>query len=367
VTTRGLDHSFEQLPLLLSRKRAIWPDFQQYTDDLVCDLRIYRSLFDGVDAALAPETQATRDEAERRIIEGQGRGFMRVFDERLAALEELVRPFSRQDHERHGFYFRRRLWDAIMASPFLARANLRPRGYAGDSVTMQYVYEDAYRGDSLFGKLLHKHAIESTAAQALRNRRRFVADAIAQARREVGERLRLISVGCGPAWEVGDLLLTPEDCDAYEITLLDQDDEALRDAARRVAEAERRAGSKAAVRYIRGSVRTLLRNRELAESLGRYHVVYSMGLFDYLTAPVAKAVLGKLYELLAPGGRAIIGNFHVRNPTRWYMEYWMDWSLVHRTGEELSALAAGLPGASSSIAFDATGRQMFLSIHKGAA
>jgi extracellular factor (EF) 3-hydroxypalmitic acid methyl ester biosynthesis protein len=213
----------------------------------------------------------------------------------------------------------------------------------------------------------HKHPLESAAAQAVRNRRRLIADTIAQERREVGERLRIISVACGPAWEVGDLLLTPEDCDAYEIALLDQDDRALDDAARMVAEAERRVGSRAAVRYIRGSVRTLLRNRELAERLGRYHVVYSMGLFDYLTTPVAKAVLGKLYELLAPGGRAIIGNFHVRNPTRWYMEYWMDWSLFYRTEEELSALAAGLPGASSSIALDAAGSQMFLSIRKGAA
>jgi extracellular factor (EF) 3-hydroxypalmitic acid methyl ester biosynthesis protein len=49
------------------------------------------------------------------------------------------------------------------------------------------------------------------------------------------------------------------------------------------------------------------------------------------------------------------------------MEYWMDWSLFYRTEEELSALAAGLPGASSSIAFDAAGSQMFLSIRKGAA
>src|SRR5262249_48307324 len=161
---------------------------------------------------------------------------------------------------------------------------------------MQYAYEDAYRGDSLFGKLLHKHVSESAAAQAVRSRRCLVTDAIAQARRDVDERLRFISVACGPAWELGDLLLTPEDCYAYEIALLDQDDEALGDAARKVAEAERRAGGRAAVRYVHASVRNLLRDREIAESLGRYHVVYSMGLFDYLTAPVAKALLGKLYE-----------------------------------------------------------------------
>src|SRR5262249_34023262 len=160
---------------------------------------------------------------------------------------------------------------------------------------------------------------------------------------------------------------TPEGCDAYEIALLDQDDAALGDAARRVAEAERRAGSRAAVRYIQGSVRTLLRHREITRSLGRYHVVHSLGLFDYLTAPVARSVPGTLYAVPAPGGLAILATLHVRNPPRWHMEYWMDWSLLSRTEEELSALAAGLPGASSSIAFEATGCQMFLFIRKGAA
>jgi extracellular factor (EF) 3-hydroxypalmitic acid methyl ester biosynthesis protein len=154
---------------------------------------------------------------------------------------------------------------------------------------------------------------------------------------------------------------------AYECSLLDQDEEALGEAARRIAAVELRTGGLVRARYIRESVRTMLRSRHLLETLGRYHVVYSLGLFDYLTAPVAQAVLGRLYQLLEPGGTLIVGNFHVGNPTRWYMDYWMDWSLLYRTEEELLALARALPGAECSISFEATAAQMFLFARKATA
>jgi len=60
----------------------------------------------------------------------------------------------------------------------------------------------------------------------------------------------------------------------------------------------------------------------------------------------------------------IIGNFHPRNPTRWYMDYWMDWTLIYRTEEDLLALSQDLADAECSISFEETGSQMFLSVRK---
>ena len=89
-----------------------------------------------------------------------------------------------------------------------------------------------------------------------------------------------------------------------------------------------------------------------------------MGLFDYLSAPVAKAVLTKLYQMLKPGGELVIGNFHISNPSRYYMEYWCDWVLNLRTEDELIALSADIPSANHSIIFEDTDCQIFLHIKK---
>jgi extracellular factor (EF) 3-hydroxypalmitic acid methyl ester biosynthesis protein len=144
------------------------------------------------------------------------------------------------------------------------------------------------------------------------------------------------------------------------VSLLDQDEEAL-SAARETV--EHIPGLAARTSYFLSSVRTLLRAAELQRELGQFEFIYSMGLFDYLTRPVARAVLARLYELLAPGGAVFVGNYHVHNPSRYYMAYWLDWNLHHRSEREFVELAAGLGGA-PTVTFDPTGAQMFLTLEK---
>jgi hypothetical protein len=46
------------------------------------------------------------------------------------------------------------------------------------------------------------------------------------------------------------------------------------------------------------------------------------------------------------------------------MEYWADWTLIHRTEDDLRSLADKLPGAAIAITFDETRSQMFLQVRK---
>jgi extracellular factor (EF) 3-hydroxypalmitic acid methyl ester biosynthesis protein len=111
-------------------------------------------------------------------------------------------------------------------------------------------------------------------------------------------------------------------------------------------------------------VRTMLFTKQLIERWGQCQLIYSMGLFDYLTPQIATAVLDKLYQLLVPGGQMVIGNFHPSNPNRPYMEYWLDWVLNYRTEEEFKELAKDLPKAEVSISAESTGIQLFLHVNK---
>jgi extracellular factor (EF) 3-hydroxypalmitic acid methyl ester biosynthesis protein len=91
-----------------------------------------------------------------------------------------------------------------------------------------------------------------------------------------------------------------------------------------------------------------------------------MGLFDYLSTPVARAILTRVWEVVLPGGTLLVGNFHARTPTRVHMAYWGDWSLCYRTEESFLSLADQLDVAASQIEFDHTGCQMFLRLEKPA-
>jgi extracellular factor (EF) 3-hydroxypalmitic acid methyl ester biosynthesis protein len=215
---------------------------------------------------------------------------------------------------------------------------------------------------------MHKHPLEQPAAQAVRNRRNAIAKMIchikANHQRRNHRRLKILSVACGPARELADVITSANDSQILYFALLDQDPNALQEAQGSVRQIEKKLNTTIAVKFLNESVRTMLATPQIDAKLGQFHFIYSMGLFDYLTPPVASAVLAKLYQLLKPGGEMIIGNFHVSNPSRYYMEYWLDWVLYYRTEDDFKSLLKDVPSAEVDLFFEDNRVQMFLHVKK---
>ncbi len=366
-----LESAAVNLPLVLSYKRRIDARFAEFVSDLTYDLSAYRAVFDQVDTNIAEEPPHVRKLLQMAIIGSLGQQLLHHLDEQHDRLREITGDFSDEQHEHHGFYFRKQLRDIILCAPIMARTNLKPRGYIGDSEMMRLIYLNDCQGDTTFGKIMHKHAVSQAAAQAVRNRRvdlaRILKDFLARRQPEPAggaERLKVLSVACGPAMELLEILKTADDCRRLHYSFLDQDRHALLEAAGLVEQIEARLDEQLSCDFIKESVRTMLVTRELQERWGKFDFIYSMGLFDYLTKPVAIRVLRKLYHLLLPGGEMIIGNFAYENPSFFYMAYWMDWTIIYRSDEEMLGLAEGLPGAAASVHRDETGIQIFLHIRK---
>ena len=343
----------------------------KFVSELTYDLSAYKSMFDEVDTNVHDEAPHVRKTIQSGIIRSLGKRFFDYLDDRHAALKQITSTFNEEQHEQHGFYFRRQVWNTILCSPIMARTNLKPRGYIGDSEMMRMIYLEDDQGDTTFGKIMHKHAVDQPAAQAVRNRRRDLAAILrgfmAKRRNGAGGRrnpVRVLSVACGPAMELNEIVQSAEDCQVLEYSLLDQDQHALSEAAAVIKQIEQRYGARCNTTFIEESVRTILMTRELQARWGRFDFIYSMGLFDYLTQPVAKAVLKKLYSLLLPDGEMIIGNFSSENPTKTFMSYWMDWALIYRTVADMQALTADLPVAAAEVKHDATDIQLFLHLQK---
>jgi extracellular factor (EF) 3-hydroxypalmitic acid methyl ester biosynthesis protein len=355
-----------ELPLVLAQRERINPAFRDYVADLLYDLSVYKKFFDEQDRVLSRETPQVAAAAQVVLLQRAGGEFFKFLDQKLAELAARVKDFTPEEHERHGYYFRRALWPYIMGAAFMQRTNLKPRGYAGDAVMMDMLYDNKFVGRYAFNKLLHKHPVEHAAARAVRNRRVLVPRMMREALSAAGGRtpFTILSVACGPARELEDFFVADDDCERLEVTLLDQDEEALAAARLMIDVLGQRRARPLTVKWVNDSVRTLLRTRDLAGRLGRFDFIYTMGMFDYLTPPVAKALLAKLYELLQPGGVMVVGNYHASNPSRYYMAYWLDWVLYYRTEAEMLELTAPLSGARSTITFDESGSQMFLKVER---
>lgn len=355
---------FRNLPLVIAQRERVRLEFERWVAALLYDLAVHRRFFDEQDRIIDEEPHDVAAAARAALLAGEGGRFLAFLDQKDRELDELVSGYTKEEHERHGFYLRRMAWHFIVGSEIHRRTNLKPRGYAGDAEMMRLIYENQPAGHHAFNRLLHKHAVSKPSAEAVRARRGLVAGVL----REVDARFghptpfRFLSVASGPAWELRDVFLSRADARRLECVLLDQDAQALEAARASVTALEAEHGPIHAT-AVNESVRTMLRDRGLRDRLGRFQYVYSMGLFDYLTPPVAHAVLSRLYDLVAPGGSLVAGNFHVANRSRVYMDYWMDWPLYYRTEEAFRAVADGLE-ADVSVTYDPTGCQMFLRLDR---
>lgn len=121
-------------------------------------------------------------------------------------------------------------------------------------------------------------------------------------------------------------------------------------------------------------VRQLLRPQTAEErsvvddTLGNLDLVYSAGLYDYLSEWVASALTRALFQRLRKGGRLLLGNLVETPDTTWIMDYVCDWSLIYRDEAGLLRLADGLDRqkSSSRIARDASERCLLLDVTRRA-
>jgi len=146
-----------------------------------------------------------------------------------------------------------------------------------------------------------------------------------------------MSLACGPAKEVQKFLNDYDDKISIKIDLVDQDLSALQNAQMNIKEIlVGKNFKKLKINFINNAVKNII--QQGLENKDYYDLIYSAGLFDYLTENVAIACMKRLYAALAPEGKMIIGNFNVSNPSRFIMEHILDWNLIHRSDEEMKAL-----------------------------
>ena len=230
----------------------------------------------------------------------------------------------------------------------------KPLGYAGDFYTIELIYQNLPQGEGRLGALVDRCFLEAPASRAVRNRRGLLADEMARLipGRSPGQPLRVMSLGCGPLREVFDVFHRLDEATRLEVVAVDIDPRAL-DFAQRQAQA---AGVGSRVRFIHAD---LMAVGDI--DLVPQDMIYSVGLVDYFDDPAVVRLLDWIYDRLALGGRALLGNFHPCNPDRALMDYVLEWRLSHRTEADMNHLfqASRFAAPCTRILFEAEGINLF--------
>ncbi|MGE3760427.1 MAG: methyltransferase domain-containing protein, partial [Pseudobdellovibrionaceae bacterium] len=161
-------------------------------------------------------------------------------------------------------------------------------------------------------------------------------------RENVPGKIRVLSVASGPAMEVQKLIADKDfPLERIEFCLLDQDLDSLKHAQRQILEQARLHNREINLKLYNLHIKQVI---EKGAPERDFDLIYSAGLFDYFTDPVAIFAASQLFESLAKGGRLVIGNFSLSNPNQFAMDLIMDWQLVYRSDEDMKRLFGRLPG-----------------------
>jgi SAM-dependent methyltransferase len=292
---------------------------------------------------LEENTLALLDRAAAQVAEGQAVAAFRLLTPPLSALWSEARATGQaeamrqwcQAHPLHGL---------LMQDPFTHRAVTKPRGYAGDAVMMDFIYDGAPpSGTTEIGAGVFAATTRAGMGLSVRYRRQLLQSLIDDTVVR-HEQARVLSVAAGHCRELQGSLVESAGFGG-EFVALDQDPLSCQEIAR--------AHAGHAVRVVNQGVRELAGSAQgsvLADALGSFDLIYSAGLYDYLPDALAKRLTRRLLAMLRPGGRLLIANFVPGGTGRGYMELFMDWTLVLRNEAAMRALAEAA-GAAHTVTF----------------
>ncbi len=243
------------------------------------------------------------------------------------------------------------------------RLYTKPRGYAADFQTLDLLCEGEPDGTGRLGRYIDRWLMDLPISRAFRNRRKFIKSAIREvaAQSKGAVPVNVAAVSSGTARELLNVCAEPIGSSVHS-ALFDPDAEALSSAEKLARE----LGVSPRVSIFKENVMRLALGKGTIR-LEPQHMIYSIGILDYLEDEFVVRLLNWTFDHLMPGGRAILVNFETSNPDRPLMDHILDWRLFHRTENQIRDLfhRSSFSSSALEVSLDDTGTQFFAICGKG--
>jgi extracellular factor (EF) 3-hydroxypalmitic acid methyl ester biosynthesis protein len=202
---------------------------------------------------------------------------------------------------------------------------------------MNTVYKSENRGETLFARCMERYFVDVPEGKAVRNRGRYLFEKITNKINSQKGKTKILSLACGPAMEVQYLIqekahLLNSD---LEFHFIDQDIEALKECQKQLETLRLKYKFKSKFFYHNQAIKNII---ESGLEENNFDLIYSAGLFDYLSDAVAQYAANQLFKGIKKGGQVIVGNFDVKAPNRFGLSLVTDWNLIYRSEADLHRL-----------------------------
>lgn len=245
----------------------------------------------------------------------------------------LPRVFQRNMRD----MFRACLSEYIYKSNMLKRFYEKPRGYPGDYMMFEMLYDERSISDGI-GYYFDRLILSYSFTRSIINRKNKMKYILKNETKTNGAAfLEIASIGCGSCREVKELLDESTFSKNIKFTFLDQDKEGLTYAREKIRFVSKNIKFLFLQRELMSMLR--LRNRSRKFLIKKQDVIYSLGVVDYFLDNMFEQFVHSCYVALKPYGKLVIASCSQKNLEVFCALRWLsEWNFYYRSAEDVCNL-----------------------------
>ena len=224
--------------------------------------------------------------------------------------------------------------------PITFRCSKKPRGYAGDAETLDYLYFGAPNSSDDNVNQMSAHVVSTPTGDSVRDRVNRIAEQIDMISNRMGRRINVLSIASGHSRELhfSHAYKRQGSIAYYGIDL----DKKSLDQARADYPHDTYFYNEHVKKFLTGESAAQANNQE-------YDFIFSTGLTDYLNDEQCQLLVKQMFDHLSPGGTIMVANFLNPTSSRGYMECVMDWHLIYRSTGQIFDFSKRVPETHSRV------------------
>lgn len=336
-------------------------DYVTHTKQMVKYLETIKSKCDGFDNNNPSEEQQVQFITDNKSL------IFPYFNVHAKQIWDIVKQLPKDEFRQYQRYYQFMLFKYFgLPSEINTYIYRKPLGYAGDYVMMNYIYayhDSKYLGDSTYAKLINHYTCTIPVSYSNILRYRFIKNKIYNTVSQQTD-TKILSIGSGSAKEITDILRENKPVNHFTFQALDFEPAAITYLKSDIGTIPD-LHNKCHVNYLNYNIRDLFKDEKLLQHIGTHDMVYVAGVYDYLNDKIAARLTKTLYNVVKPGCSLTIFNISTEHEDfRGFYELFGDWTMYHRTKEDVLTWLRNLPYDTFSYSLDLCGTYWLLTINK---
>ena len=301
------------------------------------------------------------------FIERNKKSIFKSLDKFSGAIWQKVRAMKTAEYNMHQRYLQFMIYHFFCSpSEIISHIYRKPLGYSGDFMMMNYIFDYhsyKYLGNSSYAKLMNNYACNIPVSCSNISRKDYLKKQINEIALKKAD-ARILSVGCGSAREVTELLESGAVLEGVKYSALDFEDRAL-DFLKNKIDSINPGKNNFSIQYYKYNIKELIKNTDVLKHIGENDLIYLSGVLDYMTDDIATKIIKSLIEILPPKGRLIAFNISDENDgQRGFYEFFGGWYMYHRKKQDIENWIKNIDSANIKTNFTNCGNYWLLEVDK---